>query len=104
MKIVLVIYLVLLGSGIVLDPIKSVRYWRAKTDNSNKLAALMLAKTVVDLAGFGIILWLWYGDVASPWTIVLVVLPIIGVITGILILFENKLTTGKFIKVPDWTI
>ena len=104
MKIVIIIYLVLLGSGIVLDPIKSVRYWRARTDNSNTLAALMLAKTVVDLASFGIILWLWYGDVASPWTIVLVVLPIIGVITGILVLLENKLTTGKFISIPNWTI
>src|SRR3954470_24301445 len=104
MNVVLIIYLLLLGSGIVLDPIKSVRYWRARTDNANKLAALMLAKTAFDLAGFGIIIWLWYGDVASEWTIVLAVLPVIGIVTGAIVLLENKLATGKFISIPGWTI
>ena len=104
MKTLIIVYLVLLGSGVLLDGFKCVRYWRAGAVNSHKLAALMLAKTVVDLASFGIILWLWYGEVASPWTIVLVVLPIIGVVTGILILFENKVTTGKFVSIPNWRI
>ena len=104
MKILIVFYLVSLGSGVFLDGFKSIRYWRSGGDNSNKLFALMLAKTILDLAGFGIIIWLWYGEVASPWTIVLVVLPIIGVVTGILILFENKVTTGKFVSIPNWRI
>jgi fatty acid desaturase len=104
MKVLIIFYLVLLGSGVLLDGFKSVRYWRARNDNSNKLAALMLAKTAFDLAGFGIIIWLWYGDVASEWTIVLAVLPVIGIFTGGSVLLENKLATGKFISIPGWTI
>ena len=103
MKVLIVFYLVSLGSGVFLDGFKSVRYWRSGGDNSNKLFALMLAKTVLDLAGFGILIWLWYGDVVSEWTIVIAVLPVIGTLIGATVLLENKLSTGRFINIPGWT-
>jgi len=103
MKVVIIIYLVLLSSGGVLSVIKSVRYRRARAENSNKLAVLMLGKTILDLASFGLIMWLWYGEIASEWTIVIAILPVIGIVTGAITVYENKLTTGKFISIPDWT-
>ena len=104
MKTLIIVYLVLLGSGVLLDGFKCVRYWRAGAVNSHKLAALMLAKTILDIGGLGIIIWLWYGDVASEWTIVIAVLPVLGICTGAIVLLENKLATGKFISIPGWTI
>ena len=102
MKTLIIVYLVLLGSGVLLDGFKCVRYWRAGSVNSHKLAALMLAKTILDLAGFGIIIWLWYGDVATEWMIVIAVLPVLGTLIGVTVLLENKLSTGKFIYIPGW--
>lgn len=102
MKVVLIVYLVLLGSGGLFACVKAIRYWRARADNSSKLAALMLAKTVLDLASFGLIVWLWYGEVASEWTIFIAVLPVVGILTGAITLAENRLTTGKYITLPTW--
>jgi hypothetical protein len=101
MNIVLGIYLVLIAFGVFGDAFKAVRYRRAEAENSSKLAALMLAKAVLGLASFGIVVWLWYGEVASPWTIFIAVLPVAGIIAGAIVLYENKLSTGKFISIPD---
>jgi len=101
MNVVLGIYLVLIAFGVLADTFKAVSYWRRKAENSSKLAALMLVKTVLGIASFGIVLWLWYGEVASPWTIFIAVLPVTGILAGILVLYENKLSTGKFISLPD---
>jgi hypothetical protein len=99
MKVVVISYLVLMGFGGVIASIKAVKYWREKSTNSNRLAALMLAKLTIEFGGLGIALWLWSSDIVTAWTIFMVGGPTVGVFVGTIVLFENKLRTGKYL--PD---
>ena len=95
MDIVIIIYLVILGTGIAGGTIKAVMYWRGRSENAKKLAALMVAKAILDIVAIGLIIWLWYGNIASSWTIVMTVLPVMGAVIFLTMLYESKLAKGK---------
>jgi hypothetical protein len=96
MRVVLIVCIVFLGVGVVLAGLKAFQYWRADLENTNKLAALLLVRMMVDILSVVTLLLLWYRDVAGEWWLVMAGLPVIGVYTAIFKLVESRLATGTF--------
>ena len=96
--VVFIFYIVFLIAGAVVASLRAFQYWRGKADNANKLAVLLVARTMIDLLSVGIMLWLSINSIADEWSILFAALIIVGVYSMILLLFETKLATGMFLR------
>ena len=95
MKIILLIYCAWGVFGGALAALQAFRYWRSDVKNSQRIAGLWAVKSVLDLGCSAGLLWLWYNEWASEWTLFMWSAIPIGIYSIAIRLALDKLTTGK---------
>lgn len=95
-NVILIICFLFLSVGGLLTGLRAFQYWRGEAHNARKLALLLLARAMLDFLSVGIMVGLWFSNVAGEVSILSAGLVFVGVYTVILRLFEVKLATGKF--------